>query len=73
MFIKILNSSTQAENRLIVFDDMIADMISYKKLSPIVTEIIIRERKLNIYAVFITQSYFQVLKDVRMNCTHFLL
>ena len=39
---------------LIVFDDMIADMINNKKLNPIVTELFIRGRKLNISIVFIT-------------------
>ena len=43
---------------LIVFDDMIADMLSNKKLNPVVTELFIRARKLNIPLVFITQSYF---------------
>ena len=43
---------------LIVFDDMIADMISNKKLYPIVTELFIRGRKLNFPIIFITQSYF---------------
>ena len=55
---------------LIVFDDMIADMI---KLNPIVTELFIRGRKLNISIVFITQSYFKVPKDVRLNSTHFFI
>ena len=54
-----------------VFDDMIADMINNKKLNPIVTELFIRGRKLNISIVFITQSYFKVPKDVRLNSTHF--
>ena len=57
---------------LIVFDDMISDMINNKKLNPIVTELFIRGRKLNISIVFITQSYFKVPKDVRLNSTHFL-
>ena len=57
---------------LIVFDDMIAEMINNKKLNSIVTELFIRCRKLNISLVFITQSYFKVLKDVRLNSTHFL-
>ena len=43
---------------LIVFDDIIADVINNKKLNPIVTELFIRGRKLNISVVFITQSYF---------------
>ena len=45
---------------LIVFDVMIADMINNKKLNPIVTELFIRGRKLNISVVFITQSYFKM-------------
>ena len=58
---------------LIVFDDMIADMISNNKLNPIVTESFIRGRKLNISIVFIMQSYFKVPKDVRLNSTHFFI
>ena len=51
------------ENKiLIVFDDMTVDMINNKKLNSIVTELFIRERKLNISLVFITQSYFKVPK-----------
>ena len=52
---------------LIVFDDMIAHMIHNKKLNAIVTELFIRGRKLNISLVFITESYFKVPKDVRLN------
>ena len=58
---------------LIVFDDMIEDMIDNKKLNPVVTELFIRGRKLNISIVFITQSYFKVAKDVRLNSTHFFI
>ena len=58
---------------LIVFDDMIADMINNKKLNSIVTELFIRGRKLNISLVFITQSYFKVPKDVRLNTTQFFI
>ena len=62
------------ENKiLIVFDDMIADMINNKKLNSIVTELFIRGRKLNISLVFITKSYFKVAKDVRLNTTHFFI
>ena len=57
----------------IVFDDMIADMINSKKLNSIVTKLFIRGRKLNIALVFITQSYFKVRKDVRLNTTHFFI
>ena len=62
------------ENKmLIVFDDMIADMIQNKKLNSIVTELLIRGRKLNISLVFITQSHFKVPKDVRLNTSHFFV
>ena len=60
------------ENKiLIVFDDVIADMVNNKKLNSIVTELFIRGRKLNISFVFITQSYFKVPKDGRLNTTYF--
>ena len=52
---------------------MIANMINNKKLNSIVTELFIRGRKLNISLVFITQSYFKVPKDVRLNTTHFFI
>ena len=58
---------------LIVFNNMIADMINNKKLNSIVTQLFIRSRKLNISLVFITQSYFKVPKDVRLNTTHFFI
>ena len=58
---------------LIVFDDVIADIFNKKKLNPIVTELFIRGRKLNISISFITQSYFKVPKDVRLNSTHFFI
>ena len=58
---------------LIVFDDMIADMINNNNLNPIVTELFIRGRKLNVSIVFITQSYFKVPKYVRLNSTHFFI
>ena len=50
---------------------MVADMINSKKLNPVVTELFIRGRKFNSSLVFITQSYFKVPKDVRLNSTHF--
>ena len=58
---------------LIDFDDMIADMINNKKLNPVVTELFIRGRKVDISIAFITQSYFKVPKDVRLNSTHFFI
>ena len=64
----------EKENKiLIVFHDMIADMINNKKLNPIVSELFIRARKLNISLAFITQSYFKGPKDVRLNTAHFLI
>ena len=48
-------------------------MINKNKLNPVVTELFIRGRKLNISIVFITQSYFKVPKDVRLNSTHFFI
>ena len=59
--------------KLIVFDDMIADMLSNKKLNPIVTELFIRRRKLNISLVFTKQSYFAVPKNIRLNSTHYFV
>ena len=56
---------------LIVFDDMIADIMTNKKFQSIIKELFIRCRKLNISLVFITQSYFSVPKDVRLNSTHY--
>ena len=47
---------------------MITNMINNKKTNPIVTELFIRDRKLNFFIVFITQSYFKVPKEV-----HFFL
>ena len=56
-----------------VFSYMIADIINNKKLNPVLTELFIRGRKLNISIVFITQPYFKVPKDVRLNSTHFFI
>ena len=71
---KIDSYNHDKENKiLIVFDDMIADMVDNKKLNSIVTELFIRGRKLNISLVFITQSYFKVPKDVRLNTTHIFI
>ena len=53
--------------------DIIVDIIHNKKLNSVVTELFIRGRKLNISIVFITQSYFKVPKDVRLNTSHFFI
>ena len=66
--------NSDKENKiLIVFDNIIADMIHNKKLDSVVTELFIRSRKLNISLVFITQSYFIFPKDVRLNTTHLFI
>ena len=51
----------------------IVDMLSKKKLNPIVTELFIRGTQLNISLVFITQSYFAVLKNIRLNSTDYFI
>ena len=58
---------------LIVFDDMIAETMSNNKFQDIIRELFIRSRKVNISLVFITQSYFSVPKDVRLNSTLYLI
>ena len=63
---------TKKRRVLIVFD-MIADIESNKKLSPIVTELFSRGRKHNISLVFISQSYFKVPKTIRLNTTYFIM
>ena len=55
-----------------VFDDMIAGIMTNKKFKTIVKELFIRCRKLNVSLIFITQSYFSVPKEVRLNSTHYL-
>ena len=52
---------------LIVFDDMIPHIMTYKKFQAIIKELFIRRGKLNISLAFITQSHFSVLKEVRLN------
>ena len=66
------NPSRKRKN-LIVFDDMIADIMSNKKFQAIIKELLIRCKILNISLVFITQSYFFVPKDVRLNSIHYLI
>ena len=56
-----------------MFDDIIADMISNKNLHPVVTELFIRSQRLNVSLIFVTQSYFPIPKDVRLNTTHFFI
>ena len=58
---------------MIAFNDVIADMLSNKNLNSIVTELLIRGRKLNISLVLVTQSYFAVPNNVRLNSTQYLV
>ena len=58
---------------LIIFDDMIADIMRSEKFKAIVKELFIRCIKLDISIVFITQSYFRTPKDARLNSTHYIL
>ena len=58
---------------LIIFDDMIADIMRSEKFKAIVKELFIRCRKLTISIVFITQSYFRTPKDARLNSTHYII
>ena len=58
---------------LIVFDDMIADIITNKTFQAIIKELFIRCRKLNTSLAFITQSCLSVPKDVRLNSTHYFI
>ena len=69
------NNSSRKRKLLILFDDMIADIMTDKKFQAIIKELFIRCRKLNISLVFITfyHSYFTVPKDVRLNSTHYLI
>ena len=66
-------NSNSRRKILIAFDDMIADIMTNKRFQTIIKELFIRCSKLNISLVFITQSYFSVPKDVRLNTTHFIM
>ena len=65
-------NSNRRRKIFIVFDYMIAYIITNKKFQAIIKEVFIRCRKLNISLVFITQPFFSVPKDVRLNLTHYL-
>ena len=66
-------NSNRRRKILIVFDDMIADIMTNRRFQAIIKKLFIRCRKLNISLGFITQSYFSVPKDVRLNSTHYLI
>ena len=69
----ILNNLGKKRKVLMVFDDMIANMIVNKKLNPVLTELFIGRRKLNMSIVFITQWCFKVPKEVKLNTTNFFI
>ena len=75
MFMKKFHdyNSNRKRKILVVFDDMIADIMANKKFQSIIKELCIRCRKLNISLISITQSYFSVPKDVRLNSTPYLI
>ena len=66
-------NSAKKTKVLIVFDDMIADMESNKKLNPIVVELFLRGEKLNISLFCISQSYFKVTKTMELNARHYFI
>ena len=66
-------NSSQKRKILIIFDGMIAGIITYEKIQAAIKELFSRCRKLNISLAFITQTYFSVPKDVRLNSTHYLI
>ena len=71
MFMMILVIITK--NAIKKFDDMIADIEYSKDFQKMIKELLYRGRKVNIFIVLITQSYFRALKDARLNSTHYLL
>lgn len=68
MSTKVLNSTID-KGKKVFFDDTIVDMVVNKKLHPDVTELLIKDMKVNISLVFITQSHFPVPKHLRLNTT----
>ena len=63
----------QKKKVLTVFDDMMADMEANINLNPVVTELFLRGRKLNVSFIFILQSYLKVPKTIRLNVTHYFI
>ena len=69
----MITTQIEIKKVLIVFDDMIKDIITNRRFQAIIKELFIRCRKLNISHIFITQAYFSVQKDVRLNLTHYFI
>ena len=66
-------NSSRKRKILIVFDDRVTDIMTHKKFQNMIKVLFIRCRKLNISLAFITQYYFSVPKDIRLNSTHYLI
>ena len=73
MRILMITIQSETEEKLMVFDGMIADTMTNKRFQAIIKELFIRCRKINISLIFVTQSYFPVPKDVRLNTTHYFI
>ena len=73
IFSKIDDYNKKRKRKVLnILHDMISHVMSYKKAQQILKDLFIRCRRLNI-SLFLTQSYFSVPKDVRLNCTHYIL
>ena len=73
MKILMITIQSEKEKKLLVFDNMVADIMTNKTFQAIIKELFTRCRKLNISLVFITQFYFSVPKDLRLNATHYFI
>ena len=73
MYKNIAEDNPNKKQKTLIVFNMIADMLSNKKLNPTVTELFIREKNQNLYLVFITQSYFSVSKHIRLNSTPYFV
>ena len=73
LMILIIIIKIEIKKVLIVFDDMIADIEYNKNFKRITKELFYRARKINVSIVFITQSYFRVLKDARLNSMYYII
>ena len=74
IFMKIVKHTSDKEvKKLIAFDEMIATMLTNEKPNLVVTELFMRDRKLNISFVFITKYYFAVPKNIRITSIHYFL
>ena len=76
IFIKILKNATQRNSRKYysyLMKWLLIRLVIKNLIRSIVTELFIRGKKLNIYCVFITQSYFTVPKNIRLTSTHYFV